>query len=799
MRGLQYNRAGRGFEELFALRGALWVLAVAALVLSSSPARAQTVIRGPYLQLAKPGGVTVRWRTDLPTNSVVQYGTTVALGASASTPTPTTEHAVSLGGLPAGAKHYYAVGHAGGTLAGGDTSHFFVTAPTPGSIVPTRIWVLGDSGKANQGARRVRDAYQGFTGSRGTDVWLMLGDNAYNDGTDAEFQAAVFAKYPEQLRQVALWPTFGNHDANSASSETQTGPYYDVFSLPTGGEAGGVASSTEAYYSFDHANVHFICLDSDDSDRSPGSEMLQWLEADLQSTSQDWIIAYWHHSPYARGGMDSDVEYHGTEMRENALPLLEAYGVDLVLSGHDPSYQRSVLVDGHYGLASSFTPEMAVNAGDGRQGGDGPYHKPSGLAPNAGTVYTVAGNGASSSSGPFDHPTTVVGMNRLGSVVIDVDGDRLDARLVDDNGAVADSFTVLKGVDTVPPSLIDVEAIGPYTVVAVFSEPLDPDGIGEYQVSPFETVSGATLQADGRTVWVTSTRLAPGTPYTLTVSDATDRFGNTRAETEADFSFSAARSLDQSVSGGGDDAEQALPGGATDLGDDVLELGIAASGEQLVGLRFEELSLPPGARIDGAFVQFQVQQRSREPASYLIEVEASDDAAPFSTAANDLGGRPTASASGPWSPSDWRKGAGGLADARTPDLAALVQKLVDRPGWSEGNAIAVFFSGSGERAAKSYDGAPGGAPLLHVDYTLPMPACSDGIDNDGDQRIDYPFDPNCASDEGQTERARSGGVGCGFGPELAGVLIALMGARARRGERRAGQSIRYPGRSGVQP
>jgi hypothetical protein len=785
MRGLQYNRAGRGFEELFALRGALWVLAVAALVLSSSPARAQTVIRGPYLQLAKPGGVTVRWRTDLPTNSVVQYGTTLALGASASTPTPTTEHAVSLGGLPAGAKHYYAVGHAGGTLAGGDTSHFFVTAPTPGSIVPTRIWVLGDSGKANQGARRVRDAYQGFTGSRGTDVWLMLGDNAYNDGTDAEFQAAVFDMYPEQLRQVALWPTFGNHDANSASSETQTGPYYDVFSLPTGGEAGGVASSTEAYYSFDHANVHFICLDSDDSDRSPGSEMLQWLEADLQSTSQDWIIAYWHHSPYARGGMDSDVEYHGTEMRENALPLLEAYGVDLVLSGHDHSYQRSFLVDGHYGLASSFTPEMAVNAGDGRQGGDGPYHKPSGLAPNAGTVYTVAGNGASSSSGPFDHPTTVVGMNRLGSVVIDVDGDRLDARLVDDNGAVADSFTVLKGVDTVPPSLIDVEAIDPYTVVAVFSEPLDPDRIGEYDVSPFETVSAATLQADGRTVWVTSTRLAPGTPYTLAVGEATDRFGNTRAETEADFSFSAARSLDRSIAGGGDDAEQALPAGAMDLGGNVLELGVAATSEQLVGLRFEELPLPPGASIDGAFVQFQVQQRSREPASYRIEVEANDDAAPFGTAPNDLGGRPTASTSVPWNPPDWRKGAGGLADARTPDLTALVQEIVDRPGWSEGNAIAVLFSGGGERAAKSYDGAPGGAALLHVDYTLPMPACSDGLDNDGDQRIDYPLDPNCVSDEDPREQARSGGFGCGLGPELAGVLIALIGARARRRERRA--------------
>jgi hypothetical protein len=64
MGGIAIQCNQRGFEELFELRGALWVLAVAAL--GSSPVRAQTLIRGPYLQLTEPGGVTVRWRTDLP-------------------------------------------------------------------------------------------------------------------------------------------------------------------------------------------------------------------------------------------------------------------------------------------------------------------------------------------------------------------------------------------------------------------------------------------------------------------------------------------------------------------------------------------------------------------------------------------------------------------------------------------------------------------------------------------------------------------------------------------------------------
>ena len=50
--------------------------------------------------------------------------------------------------------------------------------------------------------------------------------------------------------------------ASSADSATQTGTYYDIFTLPKFGEAGGVASGTEAYYSFDFGNIHFIVLDS---------------------------------------------------------------------------------------------------------------------------------------------------------------------------------------------------------------------------------------------------------------------------------------------------------------------------------------------------------------------------------------------------------------------------------------------------------------------------------------------------------------------------------------------------------
>jgi hypothetical protein len=262
--------------------------------------------------------------------------------------------------------------------------------------------------------------------------------------------------YPAMLRKSVLWPTLGNHDALSASSPTESGVYYDIFDLPRAGEAGGLASGTEAYYSFDYANVHFICLDSHDTDRSPppGGAMLTWLQSDLASTAQDWIIAFWHHPPYTKGSHDSDnvLDSGGRmqEMRQNALPILESGGVDLVLTGHSHSYERSFLINGHYGDSSTFEippGSHLVNGGDGRPGGDGAYAKPTlGPGPNEGAVYAVAGSSGQISGGSLNHPVMFISLNQLGSMILDVDGNRLDALFLTSTGVQADGFTILKGV-----------------------------------------------------------------------------------------------------------------------------------------------------------------------------------------------------------------------------------------------------------------------------------------------------------------------------------------------------------------
>jgi hypothetical protein len=69
-----------------------------------------------------------------------------------------------------------------------------------------------------------------------------------------------------------------------------------------------------------------------------------------------------------------------------------------------------------------------------------------------------------------------------------------------------------------------------------------------------------------------------------------------------------------------------------------------------------------------------------------------------------------------WSPPAWSLVGESGAAQRTPDLTALVQEVVNRPGWDFGNAMVFLVSGSGTRTAESFDGSAASAPLLHVEY-----------------------------------------------------------------------------------
>jgi hypothetical protein len=73
---------------------------------------------------------------------------------------------------------------------------------------------------------------------------------------------------------------------DSSDPLTEIGPYYDSFSLPATGEAGGAPSGTETYYSFDYANIHFASLSIYKIPGEEGSDVYDWLVADLAGANQ---------------------------------------------------------------------------------------------------------------------------------------------------------------------------------------------------------------------------------------------------------------------------------------------------------------------------------------------------------------------------------------------------------------------------------------------------------------------------------------------------------------------------------
>ncbi len=539
------------------IRTTWFIAAFAALFIGTSsfgqPAAAATVERGPYLQVATPTGIMMRWRTegaDPATTSVVNYGTTLGALSSSANAAPrqaivlgtgdvdrtVTEHEVALTGLAPNTRYYYDIGDESGVNAGGDATYSFVTPPIVGTAQATRIWAIGDAGTAKSDAMAVRDAYKAKVAaeSRPTDLWLMLGDNAYYDGTDYQYEAAVFDMYPEILRQAPIWPTRGNHDKSVTLGSGANAPYYDIFTLPAAGEAGGLSSGTEAYYAFDHANIHFIVLDSFGSSNAPGSAMLSWLENDLMSTDQDWVIAYWHHPPYTKGSHNSDIESRLIQMRENALPILEKYGVDLVLGGHSHSYERSFLLTGHYDVSGTLAPSMILDNGDGREGGDGAYFK-DGSAPlaNDGVVYTVAGSsGKVTGSGLLNHPAMFYSIKNLGSVVLDVDGNRLGAVFISQTGAVLDSFTMINGFDVTPPTILSADAGDATTVFIRYSERVDAvtaEDLANYAIDQGIAVVDASHDGGLNRTTLTTSELTDGLTYTVTVDNVADLDGNVMA------------------------------------------------------------------------------------------------------------------------------------------------------------------------------------------------------------------------------------------------------------------------------
>ena len=208
---------------------------------------------------------------------------------------------------------------------------------------------------------------------------------------------------------------------------------------------------------------------------------------------------------------------------------------------------------------------------------------------------------------------------------------------------------------------------------------------------------------------------AAATSHSITVrATSTDGSFTIAAFTIAILQAGPTTTVEVRVIGGSDDAEERADG-KVNLRSSDLELVFDRRGNQTVGMRFADVAIPQGATILGAHLRFKAEETHSDPTSLSIQGEAADHAVTFTTTSGNISSRPRTTAAVPWSPPAWTKRDTGL-DQQSPDIATLVQEIVDRPGWSSLNALAIIITGTGERVAESYQGDAAGAPLLHVEY-----------------------------------------------------------------------------------
>lgn len=405
-----------------------------------------SVILGPFLQMVGPRQFAVRWKTNKKTDSCLLVGysadsTELAFSSS----TTGLWHEVTANNLSPSTTYYYRIGNHQGILAT-NPNQWAQTYPSGTTNEPINIWVTGDPGFPDEGLAATRAAMDQHISRDQIDLWLLLGDNAYNYGTEQDWENNFLASFENFLKFKVPWMTLGNHDVYYIDPVAQTGAFFEYFTYPKQGEFGGEASGTEAYYSFDYENIHVVSMDSATANLQSSGAQKDWLIADLSANTKTWTLVILHHPPYTHGSHNSDHtgDSYGRMqiVRETFVPLFEQYDVDLVLTGHSHNYERSYPLKGHYGTSDTLTNSMIKINHSGNPNTDGAYTK---SAPNEWVLYVVTGSAhwVTDRTSPL-HPAMYTQKYTWGSVLLTIQGKQLDLKFVRDGGSVTDKFRIIK-------------------------------------------------------------------------------------------------------------------------------------------------------------------------------------------------------------------------------------------------------------------------------------------------------------------------------------------------------------------
>lgn len=424
----------------------LWLL----LFLLSIGVSAQ-VTHQPYLQIPTPNSMVIRWQTGTGVVGKLYYGTSISSITQNIKESEDEKiyHEVKITGLSSNTKYYYSVeGPSKGT-----EDQYFITPPDKGTSIPVRIWVISDFGQTNSAdnERRLETIAQwkSFNNNYHASFVLSLGDQSEDDAI-YQIQHNYFSQLENILKNSPLYTTIGNHDNHDSLYN-----YLKTFTLPAEADAGGIASHTEKYYSFDYSNIHVVVLCTEIDDDMSYKAQIEWLKKDLDKNRHKWLIACMHQPFHSGGYHPTDENESAQKRREDWLTVLEDNGVDLVLQGHNHVYERSYLVDNLIGKLTTITDANKINTGLGKLDKEGPYRKPSGNQPHKGTIFISCPGGGVANSvkyypAPFSiFPVVFAGSDYEGSLVIDVNGNQMDVKFLCDEknkqgSQIWDYFTIIK-------------------------------------------------------------------------------------------------------------------------------------------------------------------------------------------------------------------------------------------------------------------------------------------------------------------------------------------------------------------
>lgn len=178
-----------------------------------------------------------------------------------------------------------------------------------------RFAVIGDSGTGDSAQYDMGREMQTIHQTTDFGFVVMLGDNIYGGHSNNDFQKKFALPYKPLLDEgVNFYASLGNHDSTDEVS-------YAPFNM-----------EGHRYYTFSKGSIQFFVLDSN----FMNADQLTWLTNELQKSTAEWKIAYFHHPLY------SDGKRHGsdTDLRAVLEPVFEQYGMNVVLSGHDHVYER---------------------------------------------------------------------------------------------------------------------------------------------------------------------------------------------------------------------------------------------------------------------------------------------------------------------------------------------------------------------------------------------------------------------------------------------------------------------------